>query len=220
MKFIFRWLFRLLILAIVLAVSALLLKDTIVKSIAESRLRQSLGVEVRIGRMEVGLLTPTVSMENLRVFNPAEFGGSPFLELPELHLEYDRDAARQGVVMLKLLRLNVSELNIVRNAAGQTNLVGLAAFLHHPGAAARIRNGSTPRQEGSSFGGIQTLNLSLGKITFTDLKPPAVTREFRVDVRNEVATDLKSELDILSVLARILLRKGITIIELPAPSPR
>lgn len=42
-----------------------------------------------------------------------------------------------------------------------------------------------------------------------------MTREFRVDVKNEVATDLNSDLDILTVLARILVRKGITIIELP-----
>jgi hypothetical protein len=214
MKFLFRWLFRLLILAIVLAVGALLLKDTILKAIAETRLRQSLGLEVRIGRMEVGLLTPTVSIERLRVFNLPEFGGSPLLDIPELHLEYDRDAARQGVVRLKLLRLNAAELNIVRNAAGHTNLVGLIALMQHPETAAQ--RPAAQRPESAAFGGIQTLNLSLGKITFTDLRPPTLTREFRLDVRNEVTTDLKSELDILSVLARALLRRGITLVELPS----
>lgn len=136
MKFLFRWAFRFLILAIVLLVAALLLKDAVIKSVAESRLRQSLGLEVRIGKMEVGLLTPTVSIEGLRVYNPPEFGGSPFLDIPELHVEYDQNAATRGAARLKLLRLNVAELNVVRNAAGQTNLAGLVlALSRDPGKA-------------------------------------------------------------------------------------
>ena len=213
MKFLVRWAFRLLILLLVLLIGLVLVKDALIKSYTESQLQRQTGMEVRIGKMEVGLFSPTVTVQNLRIFNTAEFGGSAFLDMPELHLQYDRAWASVGKVRLKLLRLDLAQLNLVRNAAGRTNLVGVLLELQRRGI--RLDPGSPDSRSSDSFGGIETLNLSLGKVTFTDLRPPALTREFRLDVRNEVVTNVKSELDVLGVIARILIRRGITIIEWP-----
>lgn len=214
MKFLVRWAFRLLILVIVLVIGLILVKDSIMRSLAEARLRQDLGMEVRIGKMEVALFSPSITLENVRVFNPPEFGGSPFLILPELHLEYDRAALGQGRVRLDLLRLDLAELNLVRNAAGKTNLASFATTL--PGLGTLSLLSGKQQAASARFGGIQTLNLSIGRLTFTDLRPPALTREVRVDLRNEVATNLQTELDVIGVVARSLVRRGITIMEFPS----
>ena len=90
-KFAFRWAFRLLIVAIVLVIGLLLLKDTIAKNLAEQRIRRETGFDAKIGKLEVGLLSPKINIENFVLYNPAEFGGSPFLSVPDLHIEYNPD---------------------------------------------------------------------------------------------------------------------------------
>ena len=57
MKRLFRWLFRLLILAIVLLVALVLLKDIIIKAVVEARLREATGMSVTIERLELGLMS-------------------------------------------------------------------------------------------------------------------------------------------------------------------
>src|SRR3954466_6450091 len=87
-KFIFRWAFRFLILAIVLVVALLLLKDQILRSVVESQIRKATGMDVKIGALQVGLTRPVFNLENFVLYNTAEFGGGPFLDVPELHLEF------------------------------------------------------------------------------------------------------------------------------------
>ena len=115
MKFLVRWMFRLFLLGLVLVVSLLLLKDTILKSVAESRLREATGMEVSIGRLEVALDRPVLRIENLVIYNSAEFGGSPLLDLSFLLMEYDFEALRDGHFHARLLRLELKELHIVES---------------------------------------------------------------------------------------------------------
>ena len=118
LKFVGRWLFRLTIVAIVLVVALLLLKDTIFKSVAEYSIRSQSGLDVRIGKLEVGLLSPTVTVENFRLYNPPEFGGGVFLDIPEVHVEYDAAAMQNQKLKFKLIRFNLAELNLVESKTG------------------------------------------------------------------------------------------------------
>src|SRR5688500_2313291 len=100
MKTLFRWLVRLavtlVLLSIVLVVVALLLKDVIAKNIAERNLRSETGLDAKISKLEVGLLTPTLNLEGMKLYNAAEFGGGTFLEMPELRMEYIPGEVRDG----------------------------------------------------------------------------------------------------------------------------
>jgi uncharacterized protein involved in outer membrane biogenesis len=126
-KFVMRWAFRGLILLIVLVVALLLLKDNLVKGLAENRLRSETGMEVRIGRFEIALFSPTVTIQDFKLYNPPEFGGGVFVDMPELHVEYSRGALWHRELHLRLLRLNLSEVNVVESTGGQTNLEVLQA---------------------------------------------------------------------------------------------
>lgn len=208
MKFLFRWAFRLLVLLLVLAVALVLLKDTLVKSLAENRLQAETGLEVRIGRLEVGLMTPTLTIEDFVLYNTAEFGGSPFVDLPEIHVEYDRQDLALQRLHLKLLRFHLRELNIVENQQGQTNLAVIFDRLQsNPPDKSKAAQGA-----GLEFDGIDTLNLSLGKIKYSNLKSPKKSKEFDLDIRNEIVTNVKSQDDLAEAVVRILLRKGVTIL--------
>lgn len=198
MKFIFRWAFRLLILVIVLVVAGILLLDTIVRSLMESRIRAETGMDVKITRVNVGLASPTFTVEGFKLYNPAEFGGLPFLDLPELHLEYDREAAQRGKLRFKLVRVNLAEISVVKNQKGQLNIAALAA----------LENKNTNQTQQLEFEGIDVLNLTLGKLNYVDLTNPALNRELRMGLNNEIVNNVRTAADLMNVMLKILMQNG------------
>lgn len=205
MKFLFKWLLRLVLLVIVLAVLALVFKDSVLRVVAENRIRQKTGMDVSIGKFSSGIFSPVVTIENLKLYNTAEFGGAPFLNIAELHIECDPVAFARHRLHVTLARLNVTEFDIVRNEAGKTNI-----FLIKDKAAGK--GGNMGAALGNfKFDGIDVLNLSLGKEKFIDLKEPKNNREVNVNLQNQIFKNVKQDADLLGIAAIIYLRSGGTI---------
>jgi uncharacterized protein involved in outer membrane biogenesis len=210
MKFLVRWTFRFFIILLVLAVALVLLKDALLKSVAENSLRAQTGMDARIGKLELGLLSPKLTIEQLKLFNPAEYGGSPFVEIDELHLEYDLAALAWRNLRFRLVRLSLTEINIVEAMSGQTNLL---AILGEVDAADSSQRPYSFSGIDFGFGGIEVLNLTLGKVRHISLKNPGKRAEYNLDLRNEIITNIKSVADLSNIIMNILLRNGITITE-------
>lgn len=199
MKWLFKWAFRLGFLAIALVVALVLSKDAILKSLVERQIRAQTGMDVKIGKFSAGLLSPVVDIEKLTLYNPPEFGGTLFLDVPVLHVEYSRLGLAEKKLHLTLLRLNVAELNVVKNDAGHTNVTN---FRWKP-----PKQGARP-QDKIQFPVIEVLNLSVGKARFIDLKNPRHNREYRPNLQNQIFKDVKSEDDVRAILFMIWLRSG------------
>jgi ribosomal protein S25 len=206
MRTIFRWLFRLALLLVVLGVllgiGGMLLKDPIARSLAEKNLRDSTGMDAKIARFDVGILTPTVNVEGLKVYNRPEFGGGSFLELPELRLEYDPDLLRQGKLRLKTVRLHIAEVTIVKGKDGKTNIEAIEKEAKKKSGGEKKRT-DTP---GVDFDGIDTVYLTVGKIKVVDLTNPRQSQEINVGLKDEVGRNLKTEADVVSWLGTIVLK--------------
>ncbi|MGZ8898570.1 MAG: hypothetical protein ACXW3Z_00595 [Limisphaerales bacterium] len=216
-KFVFRWAFRLLLLAVVLVIGGLLLKDNIARNLTEERIRRDTGFDTRIGKLEFSLFSPRVSLENVVMYNPPEFGGSVFLNIPDLHFEYDRKKLALGKLHLTFLRLTLTEFHIVENQHGRTNLVDV---LHK--VAPEILGSAAPAGNRPTFAGIDTLNLSLEEIRYTNLRLPRRNQEVKLGLKNDLTHNLRSEQDVAAVLFKVLLRAGVTFYSSPstAAAPR
>jgi uncharacterized protein involved in outer membrane biogenesis len=195
MKWLFKWVFRVVLLVIVLIVALVLSKDAVLKALVERQIRSQTGMDVKIGKFSAGILSPVVEIEKFKLYNPPEFGGTPFLDIPELHIEYDRLALAGRKLHITLLRLNVAELNVVKNDAGHTNVTNL-------------RWKDAGKRDETPFPVIDVLNLSVGKARFMDLKNPKHNREYRPRLQNQIFKDVKSEDDVKGVLFMIWLRSG------------
>jgi len=208
MKFLFRWMFRLLVLLIVLIVAAVLLLDTIVREIAEYRISNATGLEVKIGSVDVGILNPRVTVEHFVLYNSAQFGGSPLLDVPELHVEYVRPTLFSPKPHFRLIRFNLARLNIVEDNRGNVNLDVLEKRLQPPAS-----NGCAPAKKNAGpiqFPRIDTLNLTLGRATYRSMKQPNQVDELRMDIRNQVLTNVVAGQDLAGVATAILLRNGVS----------
>lgn len=216
MKRLLRRTIYVLLVLVALLVVAFLFRETIVRQFAEFEFKKQTGFEARIGKLHVGYRKPVLQIENLVIYNPPAFGGGPFIELPELTMEYDRDALRAGKLHCKLVRFNLAQVNLVEDAKGVHNFDLLQKRMSEKlPPTAQAANGTNALGNASKiqFAGIETLNLTLGKLTFTHLKPPGQVDEFQLNVNHQVFTNLVSEQDFNGVLLVALLRSDVHFIQ-------
>ena len=204
---VFKWLFRLFLLAVVLVVILLLSLNSILRVYLEHRIRAQTGMDAEIGKFSLGLVEPTVKIQNLRLYNPPDFGGTPFLNIPEIHVEYDRAALARHEFHITLMRFNLGELDIVKNEAGQTNIfsLGVAAPLKKTGGKAGAVVQKTNRLD---FKSIDVLNVSVGTVKFIDLKNQRNNREQTIGIENCVLKNVKSPTDLGGLAVLVALRGG------------
>ena len=212
MKWIFKWLIRLFIAAVVgavVAVIALLLTyNSILRVALEHQIRAQTGMDAEIGSLKVGLVSPTVEIQNFRIHNAPNYGGTPFLDIREIHVEYDRAALARREIHVKLLRFNLGELDIVKNQAGRTNI-----FIPGPRLPAGKSRGTNAqadfkKQSGYNFTGIDMLNVTIGTVKFIDLQNPQNNREQDIGIDDLIIPNVKTPVDLAGLGADIALHSN------------
>jgi hypothetical protein len=204
MKWLFKWLFRLFLLAVVLIVILLLSLNSILRVWVEHRIRTRTGMDAEIGRFSLGLIEPAVTIQNFKLYNSPDFGGTPFLDIREIHAEYDRAALAKNDLHITLLRLNLAEIDMVKNQTGQTNIVAIAAALQAKKAG--IGANTVKRLTGFRFTGIDVLNISIGKAKFIDLKDQRLNRAQKIGIENCIIKNVKSPADLKGLALLVALR--------------
>ena len=216
-RFLFRWLFRALVLAIVLATALLLLRDTLAREWLTYRLRALTGLETRLQRVEAAPFNGTLTVAGLQLYNAPEFGGGPLLSVPDLHLELDWNAVWRREYRLRLARIHLAQLDVVRNAQGQTNVLVLLETVKQRATAVDALFLSPP---GLRFAGVETMNLTVGTLRLSQLGRPEPPREIRVGVTNEVVSNVRGAADLSPLVVRVLLRELAEGFRPTTPSPR
>jgi uncharacterized protein involved in outer membrane biogenesis len=204
---IFKWALRLVLLLVVLVVIAVFSIDPILRVVMENRIRAQTGMDAEIGRFRLGLTEPTITITDLKLFNPPSFGGTLFLDIPEIHAEYDRAALAKSDLHVTLLRFNLGELDIVKNQAGQTNIYSIAALpaVKKPGGGGKK---SFTKETGLEFTGIDVLNVSIGRAQFIDLNDQHNNRVQEIGIENCVMKDVKTPTDLAGLAMLVALRGG------------
>lgn len=206
-KWLFKWLFRLVALAVILVVVLLLSYNALLRVYLERQIRAQTGMDAEIGRLSVSLTEPTMTILNFRLYNPPAFAGTPFLDIREIHIEYDPVALARHELHITLMRFNLGEIDIVKNQAGQTNLFSLGLAVpsrKHGGTAGR----SFTQQTGLEFKGIDVLNVSIGTAKYIDLTNQRNNRTQVIGIQNCVLKNVKSRADLVGLGAFIALRSG------------
>ena len=203
MKKLFKWLFRLVLVLVLLLVLLILFLDPIAKSVTERQIRNQTGLPVKIGKLSIGFRKPTLSIENFRLGNSPDFGGSTFLDIPLLRVQYDLPALRARRIHLNTVHINLSELHIVQNKSGKSNLQALQEH-----AKAQLPPSGSGRLK-AEFEGIDTLTLSVGRLKFTSEKNEARNEEAFVGYKNQIVKDVHSFKDLEPLITRIGLEKKV-----------
>src|SRR5207244_3350054 len=132
----------------------------------------------------------------------------PLVDIPELHVECDTAALGLGRLHVKLLRLQLSEVNIVESRDGRTNITALMERMQEKNGK---RSSGPNTALGLEFQGIDMLNLTIGKVKYLSLRKPSSNMEFDVGLKNEVLTNVKSMEDLSGLLLQVIFRRGIVL---------
>ena len=207
MKWLLKWLVRLAILGAALVIILLLSRNAILRVYVEHQIRAQTGLEAEIGSFSVGLANPTVTIQNFRLYNPPDFAGTPFLDIREIHAEYDPAALAKHELHITLMRFNLGELDIVKNQAGQTNIFSLGLTAPSKRTGGRAAESFT-KQTGLRFTVIDVLNVSIGTAKYIDLNNQRNNRTQIIGIQNCVLKNVKSPADLGGLAAFIALRGG------------
>jgi uncharacterized protein involved in outer membrane biogenesis len=203
-KWFFKWLLRIGLFLAAVVVLLLIFKDSILCSLAERRIREETGMPVKIGKFSGSFFSPNVTFKDLQLYNTPEFGGGRWLKASELHMELDPVAAAQGKLRIKVLRLNIAELVVIRNKAGETNVIKMLAGT---GGGHNPRAGSKKQTDTLKFDGIDEFTLSFANAKFMDLKDPRRSRNLP-DFESTTFYNLRSEGDFLGMLVLMEFKTG------------
>ena len=221
MKTVQSWFFKILwwltFVVIFLAIVLLANRDWFAKEIMVQKIRAATGLETEIGDFSFSLTEPQVTLGACRFFNPAQFGGTLFLDMPELHIEYDRAALRRHEIHITLMRVNLHEVDVVKNSAAETNIMSYINTL------APQKSGGGGRTfaplDGYKFTGIDLLNLSVGTVKFVDLKDQRWNRMVTIGIQNQIYTNVLSPANLPGLSERLWLRGGAAV-GLPVNQPK
>lgn len=195
-------------------ITLVLMTDSIARTAMISSIKAQTGLDAEIGRVQVGLLKPTLRVERFVLHSATNFGGLPMLTVPELAMVYDREAAQQQQLKFKTLRLNLSEIQIVEDARGLTNITAFPDIL----GKLQIPKGEVP-QGAVQFRGIDELELSLGTIRFVSLKDPSRNQVIQLGIEKEVIRNVTSETNLYPLLIKLALRGGLELLGDPRSKP-
>ncbi len=202
-RWVFKWLLRLAILAVLLVVIFLLSLNSILRIVIEHNIRAQTGMDAEIGRFRLGLLEPTMEIRDLKIYNPPSFGGTPFLDIPDIYVEYNRAALAKKQLHLTLLRFNLAELDIVKSQSGHTNIL---TFGKAPGRKPGSPALGFKKQTGYDFKQIDELNVSFKQVKYIDLQDPRNNRQQTIGIDDWVIRDVKSPNDLTGLAIFIDLR--------------
>jgi hypothetical protein len=215
------WFFKILwwltFVVVVFTIIVVASREWIVKELMEQHIRVITGMEPEIRDFSFSVLDPKVTFENFKLYNTVDYGGTLFLDMPELHIEYDRAALRRHELHITFLRLNVNELDVVRNEDGTTNIFSLAKIVAPEKSAGGGRTFAP--LNGYRFTGIDFMNISIGTAKFIDLKNPSHNHALALHIENQTVANVKSPADLAGLESLIWLRGGYWV-GLPGSRPK
>lgn len=200
MRRIFRWILGVLLVIGVLAGLLWAFKDDVARRLATGRIESETGLQAEMERFNFGVTRPTLTIEDLVLFNTKEFGGGVFLDLGKLYVEYDQQALSNGQLHLREVELDVNELRFVKNEAGKRNYRVLER---------RLEGLKQKRDLDLEFKVIDKLTVSLGSFEYTDMADPNAGIRKDLGVDKFVLRDVRSEADLGRLVMTVLLKNGL-----------
>lgn len=184
--------------------------DWLLKSAVTAVVTQQTGFPLTIDRLQLGLRDGTLRVQGLTLGNPPGFGDQPLVSLPELYFAYDLAAAATNVIRFHEVRLDLNQVNLIVDAQGRTNLTEIAARLERVGIATQ-QPLPTNMLGGMMFAGIDTLQLSLGSVRYTDLRSPDASRSIVMGIQNRRLTNVVAAEQFGPLLFEVMIKLAMQV---------
>lgn len=178
-------------------------KDFIITSIASTVVTKVTGAKTHIGWVSLSFLRQSLTIKNLKIYNPQSFSNEILLDMPKFHGSLDIGALLGGKLKMPSVELDLKQVLLERNAQGKLNIDALKVSEESP-------RGKKPNQQ-MPFQ-IDVLDLDIGKVISKEYSAsgasPAV-RVFDVEIHKSYKNITSAEQLIMLILSESLKTAGI-----------
>lgn len=156
------------VLIIILAVVAViaLFKNVLIKSVAEQAIKTATGFPLKMGSFKLGIINSYVDIKDLKLFNPKGFEEEIFVDIPEIHVDYNLLPLLKGKIHVVDFRFNMRDVRLVTNKDGETNINRLKAL--QPQKKEGEQTGQEKKEKKSQEITIDHLLLKVDQVTMID----------------------------------------------------
>ncbi len=188
-------------------IGGLLIARGLIANIAVKQgVKAATGLSVDMGGVDIGLLGTNIGVRNVKVFNPPGFPDKVMVQLPELFVDYDLSALAKGKVHLEMVRVNLAELTVVKNAEGKVNVNSLRPVQEQQ--AAKEKKAAPAKQPQIQ---IDELHLKVGRVVYKDYTQGAtpVVKEFNVNIDERLQNITSPQAVASAIVMRALARTTV-----------
>ena len=202
-----KWIARIVLTLIVLAVAAFFARNFIAKLSIERGVTKITGFPLEIGSVDLGIFQSHIEVHGLKMQNPADFPEKMFVDLPGFVVDYKFRSMISGEPHLNELNLELKELIVVKNAKGESNvqrLKGVASSETKPG------ENEPPKSDKKTKYHVDTLHLKVGTVIVKDYSgAQPTTRTVRVNI-DKTYKNISDGTDITRLVLIEVAKAGIT----------
>jgi hypothetical protein len=202
MRRLFRWFFRLLLLAALLLAALVMFRNPIVRELAERQIRAETGMEAVIGRVRIAVKSAAIRVDNVRLINPPEYGGQLFADLPDVYIEYDPIALAFRQIRFQRILFRLDELRVVRDPGGRTNLEALLDRIESADWGRRLN------QRGFTCRGVDMVGFSVARFKYFDARDPLQNEETFIGARGISVSKPRDAQEVLDVMGQLAIERG------------
>jgi hypothetical protein len=106
----------------------IIFKDTIARYSVSQGVKAVTGLTLEMGSLDIGVFKPVVTVIDMKLFNPPDYPDKLMADIPVFSADYDFGAFLKGKVHLRELRINLKNLEVVKNEKNRVNLESLEAL--------------------------------------------------------------------------------------------
>lgn len=204
-------LFKVILVFIVIVGALMVGKNALVKIAIEKGVKAVTGLSLKIGKLDVSIISSHIGITDLKLFNPDGFPQGIMFHAPEIFVDYRLLDMLKGKIHLEDLRLDFDQFVIVKNANGQMNLAALKPKTKsEPEKPAKEIADKKTKKKAPQIQ-IDHLVLKVGKVIYKDYSKGGepLVREFNVNISQELSdvTDVRKLLGL--VVSRAIAQSAI-----------
>ncbi len=189
--------------SIVVIVAVILLglifaKDYFVKTVIEAGASNVLGTPVKVDRLSLGVLKPSIRLKGLKIYNPKGFPPGALIDVTGVAVEYDLPAMMKGELHFPLIVFDLNEMVVVKNQDGVLNVDALKVSQKEE----KPQEPKKEKEEKPLKMRIDVLTLNVGRVVFKDCSKggePTV-QAYDVHLKDKTYKNIKSAQEIAALV--------------------
>ena len=166
---------------VIIIATMLISRNVLLQQCIKMWVNDTLGMEVSIDTLDIGLLQSTITIEGITIYNPAGFQEKVFAKVPLVYIDCDLGPMLRYTFCCSEVEIDVKEISVVTDEDGVVNLnhlQGATVLGNMPSekTSDEVRMGQAIEVK------IDKLILSLYQITITDYSHVGKGRERRMRI--------------------------------------